>query len=244
MLNKSDLKKVIHQKGISKTNIVLICLASEGEENKEVKDIKEIGKGAGVRNIVKWNISTLLRRSNGKAIRTDKGWELTDSGITEVRSLIGSLIGGAPQKIAVSLRSHLSQIKDKQSQAFIEEAISCLETRLFRAAVVLSWVGAVAVLYDHVVKTKLSDFNREGKRKFQKWKEAKTKDDLANMKESEFLEILQGISVIGKSVKDELGGCLKFRNGCGHPNSLKIGENRVSGHIETLIQNVFSVFSK
>jgi hypothetical protein len=62
------------------------------------------------------------------------------------------------------------------------------------------------------------------------------------MKEHEFLQILNAISAIGKSVKDELEGCLKLRNGCGHPNSLQIGEARVSAHIETLMLNVFSVF--
>jgi hypothetical protein len=28
--------------------------------------------------------------------------------------------------------------------------------------------------------------------------------------------------------------CLKLRNGCGHPNSLKIGANKVAAHLETL----------
>jgi hypothetical protein len=73
-------------------------------------------------------------------------------------------------------------------------------------------------------------------------KPATAKDDLANLKEYDFLQILQSMSVIGKSVKDELEGCLKFRNGCGHPNSLKIGESRVSAHIESLMLNVFSKF--
>jgi len=47
---------------------------------------------------------------------------------------------------------------------------------------------------------------------------------------------------MGKNVKTELEGCLKLRNGCGHPNSLVVGENKVSAHIETLMQNVFAKF--
>jgi hypothetical protein len=43
-------------------------------------------------------------------------------------------------------------------------------------------------------------------------------------------------------VKNELKECLDRRNGCGHPNSLKIGANTVAHHIEILLLNVFKVF--
>jgi hypothetical protein len=62
------------------------------------------------------------------------------------------------------------------------------------------------------------------------------------MKEHDFLDVICAISVIGNNVKQELDGCLRFRNGCGHPNSLRIGEAKVAAHVETLIQNVFQVF--
>lgn len=214
------------------------------EENtpKSISEIKEISKKAGFRQLDNWNVSSLLSRSNGLAIRIDKGWELTNSGKEKVIQLAGAAISGVTPKIASSLRSHLSTISNSDTLAFLEEAIRCYETKLYRSAVVLSWVGASSLLYDHVFMHKLAEFNAEATRRDAKWKMAKNKDDLANLKEHEFLQILHSISVIGKSVKDELEGCLKFRNGCGHPNSLKIGENRVSGHIETLMLNVFSKF--
>ncbi|MNR54217.1 hypothetical protein D3C85_1743630 [compost metagenome] len=62
------------------------------------------------------------------------------------------------------------------------------------------------------------------------------------MKEFDFLQILPAIGVLGKNVKDELEVCLKLRNGCGHPNSLVVGEHKASAHVETLIQNVFAKF--
>lgn len=101
----------------------------------------------------------------------------------------------------------------------------------------------MSVLYDHVVANHLSAFNMEATRRDAKWRTARTADDLAHMKEHDFLQVLEFISVIGKSVKGELESCLKLRNGCGHPNSLQIAENRVAGHIETLVLNVFSVFT-
>jgi hypothetical protein len=125
---------------------------------------------------------------------------------------------------------------------FVTEAIDCVERGLSRAAVVLSWVGALSVLYDHVITKHLSAFNSEAQRRDAKWKPAKTADDLARMKESDFLNVLEHLSIIGKSVKQELEGCLKLRNGCGHPNSLKVGENTVAAHVEQLVLNVFSQF--
>jgi len=67
-------------------------------------------------------------------------------------------------------------------------------------------------------------------------------DGLARMKEHDFLDVLESISLIGKNVKQELQQSLQLRNACGHPNSLKIGVNKVSSHIEILILNVFSKF--
>lgn len=124
--------------------------------------------------------------------------------------------------------------------AFVEEAVKALEVGLYRSAIVLSWVGALAVLYDHIVVNSLSAFNTEAARRDQKWRAAVTPDDLARMKEYDFLQVLAAISIIGKSVKDELEVCLKLRNGCGHPNSLNVAEHKASAHIETLIQNVFA----
>lgn len=242
MLDIDALKNLLHQAGFSKTDKLLLCASFGVEASKSISEIKDIAKRAGFRQTDKWNVSSLLSRSGGLAIRTDAGWELTNSGKERVAQLAGAAITAYSPKVASSLRSHLSNISNQDTAAFLDEAIRCYETKLFRSAVVLSWVGAISVLYDYVVTNKLAEFNLEALKRNPKWKTASNKDDLANLKEHEFLQILHSISVIGKSVKDELEGCLKFRNGCGHPNSLKIGESRVSGHIEVLIQNVFSKF--
>jgi hypothetical protein len=124
----------------------------------------------------------------------------------------------------------------------VEQAISAFEHKLYRAAVVLSWVGAVSLLYAHVVANELAAFNTEAKKRNAKWKTAKTRDDLTLMGERDFLQILQAISVIGKNVKQELEHRLDLRNGCGHPNSLVVAESMVSAHLEALTLNVFAKF--
>ncbi|MCA9909963.1 MAG: hypothetical protein KC519_15000 [Anaerolineae bacterium] len=141
------------------------------------------------------------------------------------------------------LRALLPQVNNPETRAFIGEAISCAEADLLRAAVVLSWVGAVNLLYDYVFNNRLADFNREAQRRNAKWKPAAITDDLVRMKEHDFLDVIEAISVIGKNVKQELqNNCLNLRNACGHPNSLKIGANRVAAHLESLLLNVYSQF--
>lgn len=243
MIHRESLKDLLSKPEYSKTDKLILCLAENASEPKSVKAIRELAKSAGLRSAERWNVSQLLSGSRGLAIRTDTGWELSSDGRSRALELAGSLAASPAPKVAASIRAHLHNLSSPDTRAFVEEAIRCFESGLFRAAVVLSWVGAVSVLYSHVHKSRLADFNTEASRRDPKWRPAKTADDLARMKEHELLGVLEAISVLGKSVKQELEVCLKLRNGCGHPNSLRIGENRVAAHIETLVLNVFSHFA-
>lgn len=213
---------------------------------RAVREVQELALSAGLRKVKAWNISDILASGEGHAVRTASGWELTASGNQLVAKLAGPLLNSPIPKVASSLRTHLIKVQDPNTQRFVEEAIVCFEAHQYRAAVVLSWVGAVALLYDHVVKNHLAAFNAEASSRTQNsktpWRPAKTADDLARMKESEFLVILEAISVLGKSVRLQLENGLDLRNGSGHPNSLSIAEHTVASHIEILILNVFSKF--
>ena len=223
-------------------NKVLICLAVDPVVPRSVKEIREMAVVAGWRQARKKNVSSLLSRANGDAVRTGKGWELTSAGSRLVAGLAGPLSNSPIPVVASALRSHVLKIADDDTQSFVGEAITCLEAEQYRGAVVLSWVGAVSVLQNYVVKHKLADFNTEAQFRNRKWKSAKNADDLGLMKEDAFLDVLQAISVIGKNVKQELKKGLTLRNGCGHPNSLRLAEHKVSSHIEDLVLNVFAVF--
>lgn len=241
MLDEQAVKQIAHAIGLSKTDRLLLCLAV-GDQPKSISKLKTVAANVGLQGWKNWNMSALLAASGGKAIRIAKGWELSAAGKKAVEALAGPLAASAPPKAATDLRAHLASISDADTKAFVEEAIACLEHKLLRAAVVLSWVGAISVLYSFVIRHHLAAFNPEAIKRDAKWKLAKTADDLSRMKEYDFLQVLEAISVVGKNVKLELEGCLKFRNGCGHPNSLQIGENRVAAHIEILTLNVFSKF--
>jgi hypothetical protein len=143
---------------------------------------------------------------------------------------------------AAELRKHFAKIVNAQIRVFVEEAIACYETNNYRASVVLSWVGAVALLYEYVLHNKLAEFNAELQRRDPKQKPVSVFDDFGEIKEERFLDILHSISVIGKSVKDQLKQRLQLRNGCGHPNSLTIGPHMAAAHLEVLMTNVYAVY--
>lgn len=212
-------------------------------EPLRVSQILEMALTLGFKESRSWNISRELGRASGHAIRVPEGWELTEAGDEtaqialkfEARTKVSAAAADA-------LRSHLSAISNKDTREFLNEAINCLDADLLRAAVVLSWVGAISVLQQAVLANHLAAFNSEASKKDPKWKIAKNADDLSRMKESTFLLVLESISMIGKNVKQELEGCLTLRNACGHPNSLKLGQTKVAAHVETLMQNVFEKF--
>jgi len=242
LLANDQLKNLLHKPEFSTTDRLLLVLASDNATAKPVRVIKKIASDSGLRAAVKWNVSNYLSRSKGRAVRVPDGWELTTDGRTYVASLVGPLAAAPAPSIASKLRVHLSSIANTETRAFAEEGIECFEHRLYRSAVVLTWAGAIALLHDHVVKHKLKEFNAEATHRDAKWRKAKTTDDLGRMKEYDFLQIIEKLSIIGKNVKQELEKQLKLRNGCGHPNTLKISENVVAAHIEILMLNVFAKF--
>lgn len=205
--------------------------------------IRERGAEAGLKIGKTWNPSATLNRSKGLAIRVPEGWEITDSGKSHLRNLGVSTLSPAAVKVAADLRGHLDKISNQTTKAFVEEAIKCHEGELYRSAIVMSWLAAVDVLHKHVASSKLTEFNMAAKAANAKWKNATNADGLGRMGEEDFLNRCAAIGVLGKNAKEELLKCLKLRNGCGHPNSLRVGPNVVTAHLEMLLLNVFESFT-
>lgn len=241
MLESSNLKIWLH-KDLSRLEKLLLILAAI-DKPCSLAEIREEALKAGFREPTKWNASSVLGRSKGLAINTPNGWEITDVGKLHLRSLGVSEVSPAAMSVAVDLRRHLGKVADDETKAFVSEAIQCHESGLYRSAVVMSWLGAVSVLHKHVHSKRLADFNAEAKRVDGRWKAAATTDDLGRMNEDRFLDTIERLSIIGKNVKESLKECLKRRNGCGHPNSMKVSTNQSAAHIETLLLHVFEPFA-
>jgi hypothetical protein len=241
LLNPQELKEWLHR-DLKQLPKLLLILATF-EKPCSLADVRERAGSAGFKIPKGWNPSSTLSKSKGLAIRLPEGWELTDSGRSYLRNLGIETLSPAAVKVASDLRQHLDKIGNATTRAFAEEAIKCHEAQLFRSAIVMSWVAAVDVLHREVVKNHLTAFNAEAKNADSKWKTAVNTDGIGRMNEAAFLDRIVAIGMIGKNQKDELAKALKLRNGCGHPNSLKVGPNTVASHLELLLLNVFEHFS-
>lgn len=232
------LSDLVHTADLTRAERLLLCLAHLGDGPHSLSELRAVARAVGISDT---NVPRDIQKLKGLVFQRREGWALTTPGKRRAGDLLG-VTDAHVTKQSNTLRALLPKLKTNV-QEFVDEAIGCYESKHFRAAVVLSWVGAVSVLYAHVVRNRLTDFNVEAAKRDQKWRTARTEDDLARMKEYDFLQVLESISVIGRSVKGELEGCLKLRNGCGHPNSLKVAESRCAAHIEILTLNVFEIFS-
>jgi hypothetical protein len=244
MLKLDDVKQILHGPNLSTRDQLLVILSMEPTGPLSVNRIKERCIVAGVSKLAKKNISDILGKFNGSVARTSTGWEIQQHGIKRVRELAQAVnINLVVSHSSGSLRGHADNIVDPLTKSFVMESIHCFEAKQYRAAVVFSWAGAVALLHKNVFSTKLNEFNIESLRRDKKWRIAKQQDDLGRMKEHDFLDVCEAIGVIGKNVKQILWNeCLMLRNACGHPNTASIAENSVAAHIEKLIKNIFSRF--
>src|SRR5262249_24602644 len=150
---------------------------------------KKLAVEAGVRGAKKISFTAHLHSAEDKVFKTPNGCELTDEGRKHVAALAAVQLVSSPAATeAQTLRALLPKLKNEDAKALLLEAIVCAEQSLFRAAVVLSWVGAIALLQDHIVAHHLTAFNAEAA-KDPKWKTAKTADDVGTLKERTFLDI-------------------------------------------------------
>jgi hypothetical protein len=214
-----------------------------------VASVKEPATGANIRHIAKENgwragskaePSAYLTKSR-HAVKLPKGWQLTADGKDHVEKFGLTQQEAVLTPVVAKLESYVAGLTDDTKAAFVREAIGCLKAEHYRAAIVLSWVGALYLIYKHVIDHRLSDFNVEATKRNPKHKTMSALDDLGRLKESEFLGIAEAIKVITKAQGKELGDCLDRRNTAGHPNSHSFREITVGHHIEVLL-DVFKTF--
>lgn len=241
MVKLEQLTELLHTARLPRRDAIALVLATKDGQSISAAEVVKIGRNNGLDKMGTWNVSQYLAQNKGFFIKFPEGWALGPAGKQHVATLAAKLNGGQPAIINQSLRLLIPKLPNEEAKAFVGEAISCYEAKCYRAAVVLSWVGAVAILHNHVITNCLAAFNAEASARDKDWKSAKVADDLGQMKEDKFLDILVKIAVLGKNVKELLkNNCLALRNACGHPNSVQPGENMVAAHLEILINHLFT----
>lgn len=88
MVSNEQLKDLLSYGEFAPRDKLFICLAAEAGRPKTAKEIFSLASAAGLRSIKVPNIGYLLSHSNGYAVKTEKGWELTTPGQKYVDKLL------------------------------------------------------------------------------------------------------------------------------------------------------------
>lgn len=147
------------------------------------------------------------------------------------------------QAISQILRSLLPKVKSDEQRLFLQEAIICYEVKAYRAAILMTWLLTMDLLYEFVINNKLTEFNEAVSRNTSFKNVVFTnKDDFSSMKENTFITLLGSASIITGDQKKMLEEKLGIRNTAAHPNTIEIRESKVTNFIEDLIINIISKF--
>lgn len=164
-----------------------------------------------------------------------------------VRRSLDAKYGGDPTVVAVAkaLADLPARIPDLAEREFLAEALSCYRVRAFRAAVTMMW----NLTYDHIVRWMLADpariqaFNAGLSTKYPKKGISITKrEDVDELKESEFIEAARVAKLIDKNIFQILEEKLRRRNMAAHPSRVAISQHSADDMITDLVTNVVLKF--
>jgi len=135
------------------------------------------------------------------------------------------------------LRALIPKTKTQEQRQFLEEAITCLEVKTFRASIIMTWLLTMDVLFEYVISSRLQDFNDELKKRNKK-KFVSCKSDFEEFKESEIIEVMKSSGIISKEQRKLLDEKLDIRNSAAHPNSTTFREIKVVTYIQEVVEEI------
>ena len=127
----------------------------------------------------------------------------------------------------------LGQLSLRQDELF-RQALSCLEGRLFRAAIVMAWAGFMDYLEE---KIESDNFN-ELRKVRANWP-IKTIEDLReHVPEYQVVEACKDIGLCSRNEVRALLGLLNKRNECAHPSNYFPDLNECLGFISEVLNRI------
>lgn len=188
-----------------------------------------------ISNLLQGKNSVLLRKGQGYVFHRDKWKQLNEQFLNNKHA----------REVSNNLRSLLPKIASQEQKSFLDEAIICFEVKCYRASIIMTWLLTIDILYEHVLKGRLSNFNLavQTHGQYKKLSFAK-KEDFSDLKESTFLELLRVGKIISGDQFKILKDKLDFRNTSAHPNMIVIKETKAVSFIEDLIENIIIKFQR
>jgi len=178
--------------------------------------------------------------------RADGRYVLVQEGLRRARQLaqpaVTPDVARLVADISPHLASYLGKISDANERDYVTEAMSCLQIGAYRAAVVLTWAGAVFNLRRKIQRLGFDKFNAKFAELYPKSSRdpVVSLEDLEEYKDSELLRVCNKLGILSDTAHKHLKPQLDLRNTCGHPTEDKPDVYTVGSFFERIIRYVFS----
>ena len=132
--------------------------------------------------------------------------------------------------------SHQLNGTPKDVQDYFQEAIECLQSRLYRAGVITAWSGHIYMFSKSLYQKHEDDIHtKHPKLEFTNLDELIEKNP-----ESRILDFGKDVGFINRSIWRVLQGQLSERNQCAHPTKYRPSMNEAIGYVDKLINQTLS----
>lgn len=128
-----------------------------------------------------------------------------------------------------------------RQQILLEEAIACVENKLYRSAHVCAWAAFIDFIEEKISSDGLVKIHTA----YPSWSGFLTIEDLKeNIPEHQIIESAKKVGLINKAESKALIGLLSKRNECAHPTSYVPDLNESLGYISELLNRISKISSK
>jgi hypothetical protein len=168
-------------------------------------------------------------------------WGLTDSGRSQVRTLLGLPQSDVEIEHDVgTLEAVVANVTDTDVKDYLDEALKCLRVGALRATVVFTWTAAIRTIQTDLLLHGGPAVTGALQKHDPKSRGISKLDDFAYVKDSVALLAARDLGDLDKNQRDTLEEALDLRNRCGHPGKYKPGVKKVSSFLEDVVSIVFS----
>lgn len=181
----------------------------------------------------------LTEKSPKEMLRRNGGFVLE----ARIRADLDARLGQRPATIHVHklLADLPARLPSEVERVFLEEALRCLRSQAFRAAIVMAWNLAFDHLCHWIIKNHLTEFNARvallypGLKKF---KPITKREDFAQLDESQVIDAAGTPTILTGNLKKVLNEKLTRRNLAAHPSEVVITQPTAEDVISDLVENV------
>jgi hypothetical protein len=171
-------------------------------------------------------------------------WEVTLGRTETIATPSSRAIATDPRlQLIDDLRTLTGAINRAEVRSFLDEALRCLEVGAFRAAAIMAWAGAIAVLQDGADQHGLKIIEEAAKSVNRKAHDLRNRNDLQYFTDDLLLNSFEKAGLINKTELGLLLQQLKRRNAYAHPSGVEPSVEEVRAIIAELVRIVFSRFS-